>query len=328
MNDSGTLRFPSCERLSVVAENLAGMKSQAFGLATYVKMPSRFCAVQPSPLMRRIPSALWWNPRACLTDPDSFGSDDLLFSVAGKGGAAGAALRRQVRAVVQIQNPRTRLDRFDLVIANHHDEIEGPNVLLSRTALHGLTPDKLAEAGERWRTRLTESGQPLLAALVGGANGRFRFGREEALVLARQLIAAARQKDARLFVTTSRRTGEEATRVLAEAVRQVGGTIWSGGEDNPYAGLIACADFLVVTADSVSMVSEAVAGSVPVYVFRLPGRSRRIGLFLQTLENAGRIRSFEGQAENWPVMPLDDTPLVAREMCVRLGLERYFQPAG
>jgi mitochondrial fission protein ELM1 len=250
--------------------------------------------------------------------------EDLVFSVAGKGGAVGAAMRRRGRPVVQIQNPRIRADRFDLVIANYHDEIDGPNVLLSRTALHGLTEVKLAEARLLWRDRLNVSGRPLLAVLVGGANGRFRFGREEAEDFAKRLMRVARKADANLFITTSRRTAPEATAVLREAVESVGGILWSGGDDNPYRGLIACADWLVVTADSVSMVSEAVASTAPVYVQRLPGKSRRIGLFLETLQKSGRIRMFEDELESWQVQPLDDTPAVAEQMCQRLGLEELF----
>ncbi|MFT8718922.1 mitochondrial fission ELM1 family protein [Acetobacter sp.] len=312
--------------ISVVAEDLAGMRSQAFGLAEYLALPSRFCAVRASGFLhRRLPSALWPRPLSALTEKPVPAADSLVLSVAGKGGAVGAALRQQGRAVVQIQNPRIRADRFDLVIANHHDEMEGPNVLLSRTALHGLTAAKLSEARGQWQDRLCHPERPLLAALVGGANGRFRFGREEAESLARRLAVASRQTGAALFVTTSRRTGEEATAILRAMVEEVGGTLWSGGTDNPYRGLIACADWLVVTADSVSMVSEAVASAAPVYVEPLPGRSRRIGLFLKTLEQAGRIRRFESEVAHWPVTPLDDTPVVAREMCDRLGLTNLFR---
>ena len=90
--------------------------------------------------------------------------------------------------------------------------------------------------------------------------------------------------------------------------------------DNPYLGLLACADAIVVTEDSVSMVSEAVATDVPVMVASLPGRSRRIGLFLQGLIDAGRIRTFNGRVEDWMAVPLDDTAAIADEMCRRLGL--------
>jgi hypothetical protein len=109
-------------------------------------------------------------------------------------------------------------------------------------------------------------------------------------------------------------------------LQPLGGWIWDMQGENPYLGLLACADMIVVTADSVSMVSEAVATDVPVMVMPLPGRSRRIGLFLGDLVDAGRIRTFNGRLEHWAVTPLDDTSAVADEMCRRLALPAPSRP--
>jgi mitochondrial fission protein ELM1 len=56
-----------------------------------------------------------------------------------------------------------------------------------------------------------------------------------------------------------------------------------------------------------------------VLVAALPGKSRRIGLFLDGLTADGRIRPFAGRLEMWPVSPLDDTAAAAAEMRRRLG---------
>ena len=82
-------------------------------------------------------------------------------------------------------------------------------------------------------------------------------------------------------VTPSRRTDPAVTRVLAETLAPLGGYVWDGSGDNPYFGMLALADAIVVTMDSVSMVSEAVATTAPVMLARLPGRSRRNGLFTE-----------------------------------------------
>jgi mitochondrial fission protein ELM1 len=76
--------------------------------------------------------------------------------------------------------------------------------------------------------------------------------------------------------------------------------------------------------DSVSMVSEAVAGAAPVSVFPLPGKSRRIARFISELEKSGRIRvltenSPHTKMQSWVVTPLDDTPALVVEMHQRLG---------
>jgi mitochondrial fission protein ELM1 len=108
------------------------------------------------------------------------------------------------------------------------------------------------------------------------------------------------------------------TRALADTLTPLGGWIWDGTGENPYFGLLALADAIVVTIDSVSMVSEAVATRAPVMLAGLPGSSRRIGLFTQGLKADGRVRDFAGRCEMWPVEPLDDTPAAAAEMRRRL----------
>lgn len=314
----------------VVGEDFAGMRSQALGLAERAGWQGVFHPVRPSRLARlalRGPKLLH---SPFLLDqtgqPLQSAAEQarVVMSIGGKGGAVGAALRTASRPVVQIQNPRQPLSRFDLIIACVHDEIAGGNVLLGRTALHGLTPDVLAQARAEWAPRFAHLPRPLIAGLVGGANGRFELGEKEAARLGVILADATRRQGGSLIVTPSRRTAPAAQEILKDVVDAVGGTVWDGTGDNPYKGLIACADHLVVTIDSVSMVSEAVAGNAPVSVFPLPGKSRRITRFIQELEQAGRVRmltehsKFE-KLEPWPVEPLDDTPDLVAEMHRRLG---------
>ena len=99
----------------------------------------------------------------------------------------------------------------------------------------------------------------------------------------------------------------------------MGGYVWNMEGENPYFGMLACADMIIATIDSISMVSEAVATSAPVLLAELPGTSRRISLFNQMLLEAGRVRQFCGQVEYWPVQPMDDTPAAAAAVRRRLG---------
>lgn len=314
----------------VVGEDFAGMRSQALGLVSRAGWQGQFHAVRPSRIARlALRGPQWLHPRF-LDDgagqPLLSAADParVVVSIGGKGGAVGAALRAPGRPVVQIQHPRQPLSNFDLIVACVHDEIAGPNVLLGRTALHGLTPDALAQARETWMPRFAHLPRPLIAGLIGGSNGRFQFGVGEAARLGAILVKAVAEQKGSLIVTPSRRTDPQAREMLSDLVDSVGGTLWDGEGENPYVGLIACADHLVVTIDSVSMVSEAVAGEAPVSVFPLPGKSRRITRFAEELERSGRIRVLREHSpfrklEPWAVEPLDDTPALVAEMHRRLG---------
>ena len=123
-----------------------------------------------------------------------------------------------------------------------------------------------------------------------------------------------------LALTPSRRTSPEARAALRQAILPGGGWMWDGTGGNPYFGLLALADAIVVTEDSVSMVSEAAATAAPVLLAGLPGRSRRIRLFNRYLQEDGRVRPFTGRLETWPVTPMDDTQAAGDEVRRRLGL--------
>ncbi|RFD20543.1 hypothetical protein DY926_05505 [Komagataeibacter melaceti] len=306
---------------TVIAADLAGMRSQTFGLARRAGLEPHLHALVPRGLWRRMPAA-WWPAPLRAVEPLDLPADyrdHPVISIGGSGGAVGAALRRQGARVIQVQNPRLSPARFDLVIANRHDQISGPNVVLTRTALHGVTAHVLEQARQEWAPRLAHLPRPLVAVLVGGGNGRFRLGQAEGATLAGQLATMMRRDRVGLALTPSRRTDPAVCAELHHALDGAGAWIWDQTGPNPYLGLLACADAIVVTMDSVSMVSEAVATAAPVMVAALPGRSRRIGHFLHDLTQAGRIRPFAGRLETWPVTPLDDTEIAAEAVRQCLG---------
>lgn len=209
--------------------------------------------------------------------------------------------------------------KFDFIVVGRHDELTGPNVFVARTALHRASPARLAAAAHDWAARLAHLPRPLVSVLIGGTNGRFRLGVAEAQALAGQLATMMRRDKVGLALTPSRRTDPAAAQVFAEILRPLGALVWDGAGDNPYMGMLALADAIVVTLDSVSMVSEAAATGAPVLLADLPGSSRRIGMFLKDLVDAGRLRPYQGRFETWPVAPVDDTAAAAADMCRRFG---------
>ena len=304
----------------ILSEGYAGLQAQALGLAEAAGLAPELRVLAPRAPWKWVPASLWPAPLGAVPDIARAPLPELVIGCGGVAAAVGAALRRRGRPVVQVQHPRMDPKRFDVVVVNRHDELTGPNVVVTRTALHRATPARLAEAAREWGPRLEYLKRPLVAVLVGGSNGRFRLDAEVARGLAAELAAMMKRDGVGVAVTPSRRTDPEATRVLAEALVPLGAYVWDGTGENPYFGMLALADAIVVTMDSVSMVSEAAATSAPVLLARLPGRSRRNGLFIDCMLAEGRVREFAGRFEQWPVAPLDDTAEAAAEMCRRLGL--------
>jgi mitochondrial fission protein ELM1 len=306
-------------RTWTLAEGIAGLQAQALGLAEAAGLAVEPRLLRARGLWRHVPPAWWPAPLAAIA-PETLAPDlpELIIGCGGKAAAVLAALRGRTRTVI-VQHPRIDIRRFDLVVAARHDELTGPNVLVTRTAVHRVTPERLAAAALEWAPLLAHLPRPLVAVLVGGSNGRFRLDTAFGARLAGQLADMMRRDRVGLALTPSRRTDPAVRQMLGDTLRPLGAEIWDMTGENPYFGMLALADVIVVTGDSVSMVSEAVATAAPVLVVDLPGQSRRIGLFRQGLIDDGRIRPYQGRLETWNAQPLDDTAQAAAEMCRRLG---------
>ena len=309
-----------CEPTSwVLSEAYAGLQAQALGLAEAAGLTPEVRVLAPRVPWRWFAAAAW--PASLSAVPEAVRPPlpCLAITCGGMGAAVGAALRRRGAGVVQVQHPRMDPGQFDLVVVNRHDGLAGPNVFVTRTALHRATAARLSEAAERWRGVFSGLPRPLAAVLVGGSNGRFRLGAAEGSALGKQLAEMMRRDGAGIMLTPSRRTDPAAVAALRQELQPLGGYVWDGTGENPYFGMLALADAIVVTIDSVSMISEAVATTAPVMLAALPGRSRRNGVFTEALRRERRVRDFGGRLEIWPVAPLDDTPEAAAEMRRRLG---------
>lgn len=293
------------------------MRSQALGLAEAAGQQPRMIPLRPRLPWWWMPGRFWPSPlRAVrITTPPEL----LAFGCGGKAAPVLAALKRRGRLTVQIQHPRMDPRRFGQIVVTRHDALTGPNVIVTRTALHRATQARLAAARLEWADRLAHLPRPLVAVLIGGSNGRFRLEAAEGQALADQLAQIMRSDKVGVAATPSRRTAPAVTAALRDTLGPLGAMVWDGAGENPYFGLLASADAIIVTADSVSMVSEAVATSAPVMIADLPGRSRRIGAFLDGLRQDGRIRSFRGTIEAWQTQPLDDTAEAADTLRRRLG---------
>lgn len=117
-----------------------------------------------------------------------------------------------------------------------------------------------------------------------------------------------------LMITPSRRTGEDNLAILQQGLKDSPAYIWDGQGYNPYYGMLGLADIILVTCDSVNMVSEACTTGKPVYVIDLAGGSDKFRRFHQSMRDDGLTRPFTGSIESYIYEPLDDVGLVAERI--------------
>ncbi|MDR3508792.1 MAG: mitochondrial fission ELM1 family protein [Caulobacteraceae bacterium] len=302
----------------------AGFRTQARGLASALGEAPRELVVELKAPWRGLPGRIAapfaLGGLSAASDRPRPPWPDLLISCGRRTTALSIAIRRASRGktlTVHVQNPLTAPSAFDLVVAMDHDGISGPNVLSVPTALHDVTPERLAQAGAVWRGRLVKPGRPLLGVLLGGTTKHHPFETAEADVLIERLWRVRHATGAALAVTPSRRTPQAVRERIAQAFAgetfagDADAFVWDMEGDNPYRGILDLADRLVVTSDSVSMISEALATPHPVEVFG-PDGGRRHAAFLNGLIQRGLVRRFEGDPQPPPAGgPINATTLAA-----------------
>ncbi|MCC7273217.1 MAG: mitochondrial fission ELM1 family protein [Alphaproteobacteria bacterium] len=222
---------------------------------------------------------------------------------------------------VQIQDSGVAPARFDLVTVPRHDRLRGPNVVVTDGAIHRVTRAALDAAAADWGPRLARMPRPRVAVLIGGSSRAYRMTVEAATALGRALTAMREATGGSLLVTASRRTGPEAAAALRAILAGPAIAFWDGRGDNPYLGYLALADAIVVTADSVSMPSEAAATGKPVHIADLPGGSPKFTRFHAHFRALGITRPFAGRLESWSYTPPDDAGRVAAEIVRRRALQ-------
>ena len=179
-------------------------------------------------------------------------------------------------AIVTIGRPWANPARFDLVITTPQYRLpEHPNILTNLLTLHRVTSGRLQAEARRWQPRLDALSlpRPFIALVVGGNSGPYTLGPKTAARLARVASAMALEQGGSLLVTTSARTPRDACRELSQCITApVHFYQWRPDDDNPYYAYLALADAIIVTAESISMLSEACATGKPVYLFDIGDR--------------------------------------------------------
>lgn len=306
----------------VISDGAAGHEQQALALAAALGLcvsvlrigltaPWRWLAPRFAP----VPGAGAFRPRLPERYPD-------IAIGAGRLGAVALLRLKQLSGgatrTVQILNPRVNPARFDLVIAPRHDRLEGANVISIDGALHSVNEDWLARA----RHADPQAGAlaaPCSVLLVGGPRRGVPLN---AAVLTRALATLAawqREEGGSLRVIGSRRT-PPAWRTALRAALPPGASCWFDEADgpNPYASALAWADRLIVSADSVNMLSEALGTGRPVYLLAGGPARDKLGRFHESLLASGRLRRLEAGRASWSYTPLRELERILPEIQRRL----------
>ena len=312
-----------------VTDGRAGIEAQAVGLAEAIARRVPIMLTTKRIAVRTpwswLPAGLTPAPRATLTTasdalappwPDIWigcGRASLPLSMGVRDWSKGKTL------VVQLQDPRINPREFDLVIPPIHDGLEGPNVLPIVGACHRVTAEKLDQALHDYPRPLDDLPSPRFAVLIGGKSKRQDISARRARQIADALVEVQRKTGGALMVTLSRRTSEAAKLQFRTFLAPHAVLFYEGEGANPYFAMLAAADHIFVTADSVNMATEAAATAKPVHVLAVDGQGGKLDRFHQSLMRRGCARPYAGVLETWNYPPLQETDRAAAAVLTALA---------
>lgn len=230
--------------------------------------------------------------------------------------------------LVSIGPPAVASTMYDLVVVTPADPpMQDPKTLNVHAMPNRITAASLAEYHDAWRSRLANGSSSLVALMVGGsipAQDSCSSGNAEAFTvrhaqsLANAVLAYVNKHKATLIVTNSVRTPPDVTEVLRSRLAKRAHYFYNhvqGGE-NPYFGYMACADTVIVTGDSMSMISDAVDAGRITLAYRpegiLPPRHEQ---FLEFMEAQRQIFDLQSSDNPVPARPVCASLQIAQEIC-------------
>ena len=213
---------------------------------------------------------------------------------------------------VQILDPRIDSAQYDVVVAPRHDHVAGGNVIETIGALHAVDDTWLATARTRFAA-LSALPSPRIAVLIGATNAAQTLDAAYFDALRDRLAALHARDGGSFLVSTSRRTPEAIAQRLRADFARWPGLFWSGEGDgeNPYAGLLAWADRLIVTPDSTNLLSEACATGKPVSTFTTQPVRGKLGELHAALAREGHLHADVDAPPGTPPPALRETAIVA-----------------
>lgn len=225
---------------------------------------------------------------------------------------------------VFLKDPLTGLKAADLIWVPGHDQLRGPNVLVSDTGPHRITQTMLTEKRANPLPQIADLPQPRLSIVLGGPARKTAYSSQDVSNLVKALEPLAAQAGS-LLITGSRRTPGIWLEALGQLIESKPGIVWTSSSEmpNPYLDFLASADALVVTGDSHNMISEALATGVPLYLFAPKKLSPKLTAFLKAVyahKLALPLDKTASQAlELKPQKPIDSSAIIAEEIRQKLN---------
>ena len=300
----------------LLTEGLHGMISQTEGLAKALNFDYIHEKIELNSFWKLIPTS--FTPIKKFVFKNQIDQDfDVIISCGRKSIIPSLFLKKKSKKKIiniHIQNPKIALKHFDFVVCPEHDNLEGPNVLSTKGAIHYLTHEEINNSKDYLLNKL-ERDKDVITLILGGPNKYYNYSDENMISIFSRINRMLKEHNLQLVVIPSNRTPKKTIELSKEYFTD-NRTVIDVVDKSAYLSSLALSKYLVVTCDSTSMISETALTGKPIYVAMIPAlrNDKRFQRFRSLFEKLNIIKILENKLETWNYEKLNEADRIALEI--------------
>ncbi len=296
----------------LLTQGMHGMLSQVEGLAKALKLNFKHQKIKLKPIWNLIPPKFTPISENLLTE--KFVCDSkIIISCGRKSVIPSIALKKRLGKEIfniHIQDPKVSHKHFDLIVSPEHDNIKGSNIITTRGSIHYLTKKEITSNLKY--LEIEKGKKQIVTFVIGGPNKHYNYSEEQINYIFNKVKTLFTPDKFKIIVVPSYRTPEDVIK-KAYNTFNVNHYVVKKIDKKAYLSSLAMADYIIVTCDSTSMISEAAVTGKPVYIATMkPTRnSQRFKNFYTQFKNLGIIKELTDNIDNWSYDKLDEVNRIA-----------------
>ena len=302
----------------LLTEGMHGMISQVEGMAKALNTEYSHKIVRLSFPWNLIPPKLTPISSIILKDKIYINVNeipDLISSCGRKSVVPSIFLKRKNSKIftIHIQDPKVNLKNFDAIVVPEHDNLKGDNVYISKGAIHYITEQEISKAKQYLVDKIKS--EKIVSLILGGPNKYYNFDKAELVEIFNEIKEIFVSNGYKVIIIPSMRTPKKIIDLAIEEMSSCGHVV-DKVDKQAYLSAYALANYVIVTCDSISMISEAATSGKPIFVaFMSPKKDNyRFRRFFELFKQMGIIRDLGKKVETWTYNKHNEAQRIAAEI--------------
>ena len=302
----------------LLTEGMHGMISQVEGLAKALNTEYSHKIVRLSFPWNLIPPKFTPVSQIILKDKIYITENeipDLIISCGRKSVIPSIFLKRRNLKIftIHIQDPKVDFKNFDAIVAPEHDNLKGSNIYSSKGAIHYITEKEIIQAKQYLVDKIKS--EKIVSLILGGPNKYYSFKSDQIIKIFNQIKSSFVSNGYKTIVIPSMRTPKEIIDLALKEMSSCGYVV-NKVDKQAYLSAYALANYVVVTCDSTSMISEAATSGKPIFVAHMKAKKNnyRFKRFFELFYQMGITRNLGEKVETWTYNKHNEAQRIALEL--------------